>query len=162
VDAAAYRRAIGAERLAARVVQLGAFKGQLAGNLTPHEAHLASRREAAAIAYAHHNASTYTRSISAERIAAGVIQIPTDPAAAEKGAVSSDCTDSYPCVQPAFYALDTLLPVVDLGANGHWAPNGDTGSGRAARNTAVALALNGWLIGGLTVIGASERLRDPT
>jgi len=88
--------------------------------------------------------------------------VPTDPDAEQAGTISSDCTSNYPCVQPLYYALDTLLPIIDLGANSHWAPDGDEGSGRAARNTAIILALSGWLIGGLTIAGAAERLRDPT
>jgi hypothetical protein len=45
--------------------------------------------------------------------------VPTDDTAA----VASTCTEEYACVQPLVYALDTLLPIVDLGQRSEWRPD---------------------------------------
>jgi hypothetical protein len=36
---------------------------------------------------------------------------------------SSACDDRYPCVQPVVYALDNLVPIVDLGQRSSWSPD---------------------------------------
>jgi hypothetical protein len=36
---------------------------------------------------------------------------------------SSTCDDRYPCVQPVVYALDNLVPIVDLGQRSRWSPD---------------------------------------
>lgn len=43
---------------------------------------------------------------------------------------SSECESEYPCVQPLVYAVDDLIPFLDLGQRAYWAPDqahrGDT------------------------------------
>jgi hypothetical protein len=36
---------------------------------------------------------------------------------------SSACDDNYPCVQPVVYALDNLIPIVELGQRSRWTPD---------------------------------------
>ena len=40
--------------------------------------------------------------------------------------------------------------------------DGTKGTGRAARWMSFTLALTGWIVIGLTALGLTERLRDPT
>ena len=36
---------------------------------------------------------------------------------------ASACDDRYPCLQPIVFALDNLVPIVDLGQRSRWAPD---------------------------------------
>jgi hypothetical protein len=45
------------------------------------------------------------------------------PAADATASDASDCDYRYPCLQSIVYALDTLLPLVDLGQRSAWRPD---------------------------------------
>jgi hypothetical protein len=93
--------------------------------------------------------------------------IPTDDTVAAGGEVprSSACDDRYPCVQPFVYALDNLVPIVDLGQRSRWAPDqSHRGSswwddGRwlaAATRTTSAL---GWVLATLVAASFTQTVR---
>jgi hypothetical protein len=72
---------------------------------------------------------------------------------------SSDCTDAYPCVQPVVYALDNVVPIVDLGQRSRWAPDQSThgaewwDSGRWLAAALWAAGALGWILA--TLVAAS-------
>ncbi|CAL9414030.1 hypothetical protein SUDANB120_01711 [Streptomyces sp. enrichment culture] len=61
--------------------------------------------------------------------------------------------DEHPEWNPALYALDLLLPVVDLGQEGHWRVAGAWQWGSAA------MVLLGWILATTVAAGASRLLR---
>jgi hypothetical protein len=69
---------------------------------------------------------------------------------------ATDCrrTD-YPCVTPALYAADLLVPVVTFGQRDHWRVNG----GMGYRVGATALIIAGWLLTTAVVAGLSDLVR---
>ncbi|MFJ9341032.1 oxidoreductase [Streptomyces sp. NPDC101733] len=61
--------------------------------------------------------------------------------------------DEHPVWNAALYALDLLLPVIDLGQEGRWDPRGGWQWG------AAALVLLGWILATTVAAGASRLLR---
>ena len=78
----------------------------------------------------------------------------------QAGVIVESCDDRYPCLQPELYALDSFLAVVDLHQEQYWAPDAGTTAGEVVRWVLPALTLFGWLLVGLVIVGAAERLRD--
>jgi hypothetical protein len=72
---------------------------------------------------------------------------------------ASDCTDAYPCVQPVVYALDNVVPIVDLGQRTRWAPDQSRhgaewwDSGRWLAAALWAAGALGWILA--TLVAAS-------
>jgi hypothetical protein len=72
---------------------------------------------------------------------------------------SSECTDAYPCVQPVVYALDNVVPIVDLGQRTRWAPDQSRhgaewwDSGRWLAAALWAAGALGWILA--TLVAAS-------
>ena len=72
---------------------------------------------------------------------------------------TSDCTDDYPCVQPVVYALDNVVPIVDLGQRTRWAPDQSRhgtewwDSGRWLAAALWAAGALGWILA--TLVAAS-------
>ena len=69
------------------------------------------------------------------------------------GVESIDCDSAYTCVQPLVYAIDTLVPVVDLGQRGRWTPDQSTSSGRRLAAATWITSLLGWVLA--TLVAAS-------
>ena len=40
--------------------------------------------------------------------------------------VATRCTSNYPCFYPAGYAIDTVIPIINVHQATYWGPNGDT------------------------------------
>ena len=58
--------------------------------------------------------------------------------------------DEAPVWNPFFYALDLLLPVVSLGQDGAWRPDG------AAQWAAYTFMLAGWVLAGVAAAAATR------
>lgn len=88
---------------------------------------------------------------------------PTD---GDAGVTSSECTSRYPCFQPFFYAVDTVVPIVDLGQRSRWSPDvsarGSLPFVDDGRRLALATWLTtilGWFFATLIVAGFSNVIR---
>jgi hypothetical protein len=80
-------------------------------------------------------------------------------------AVASECDSSYTCVQPVVYALDTLLPIVDLGQRAKWVPDQSRHSanlfldGRWLAAATWTTTVLGWIFATLVVAGFTQATR---
>ncbi|MFE2942421.1 oxidoreductase [Streptomyces sp. NPDC059255] len=61
--------------------------------------------------------------------------------------------DEHPMWNPALYALDLLIPVIDLGQDGYWLPQGTW------QWTAAGLVVLGWILATTVATGATRVLR---
>jgi hypothetical protein len=71
--------------------------------------------------------------------------------------VSSTCTDAYPCLKPVVYALDTLIPVVNLHQRDYWIPDVSSGYGLAIFTWGAIML--GWALVTLVVAGFTNLVR---
>jgi hypothetical protein len=76
------------------------------------------------------------------------------------------CTDDYPCLRPALYAIDVVVPVIDIGQEASWQPlaGAPPGAARAGRHDATAIVvlfgkIVGWLAATLFLGGVTGLLR---
>jgi hypothetical protein len=87
------------------------------------------------------------------------------PTASARGVTSSTCTSEYPCVQPFVYALDTLIPVIELGQRSRWTPDisatddGYLDDGRWLGAATWIMSVLGWVFATLIVAGFSGVIR---
>jgi hypothetical protein len=66
---------------------------------------------------------------------------------------ATNCTSSYPCFYPAGYAVDTVIPIINVHQADNWGPDGSAPWGRAfVAVTWIATAL-GWALATLLVAG---------
>jgi hypothetical protein len=79
---------------------------------------------------------------------------------------SSRCDDRYPCIQPAIYALDILVPLIDLGQRSAWVPDRsqDDGGwfandGRWLAAATWATSVVGWVLATLVAAGFTQLIR---
>jgi hypothetical protein len=78
---------------------------------------------------------------------------------------SSACDDRYPCVQPVVYALDNLVPIVDLGQRSHWSPDqshrGSTwlDDGRWLAAATWTTSVLGWVLATLVAASFTQIIR---
>ncbi len=87
-----------------------------------------------------------------------------DPSATAQ-AQASDCDESYPCFQPVVYAVDNLVPIVDLGQRTNWQPDQsqeaerwvDSGRWLAAATWVTSAA--GWLLATLVAASFTQVIR---
>lgn len=69
------------------------------------------------------------------------------------------CTSSYPCFYPAAYAIDTVIPIINVHQATYWGPNGHAPWGHAlAAFTWISIAL-GWALTTLAVAGYTGLVR---
>ena len=84
---------------------------------------------------------------------------------AEGAPRSSDCDDRYPCVQPVVYALDNLVPIVDLGQRSRWSPDqshrGRTwlDDGRWLATATWTTSVLGWVLATLVAASFTQIIR---
>jgi hypothetical protein len=70
------------------------------------------------------------------------------------------CTSSYPCFYPAGYAVDTVIPIINVHQAEFWGPNGHAPWGNAwVAGTGIATGL-GWALATLLVAGYTGLVRQ--
>jgi hypothetical protein len=69
------------------------------------------------------------------------------------GPVATRCTGNYPCFYPAGYAIDTVIPIINVHQAAYWGPNGNVPWGWTwVAGTWIATGL-GWALVTLLVAG---------
>ncbi len=69
------------------------------------------------------------------------------------------CTSSYPCFYPAGYAIDTVIPIINVHQAQYWGPDGHAPLGKAwVAGTWIATGL-GWALATLLVAGYTGLVR---
>jgi hypothetical protein len=72
---------------------------------------------------------------------------------------ATKCTSSYPCFYPVGYAIDTVIPVINVHQAAYWGPDGNAPLGRAwVVATWIATGL-GWALATLLVAGYTGLVR---
>jgi hypothetical protein len=73
--------------------------------------------------------------------------------------VATHCTSNYPCFYPAGYAIDTVIPIINVHQSEYWAPDANLPWGWAwVASTWIATGL-GWAIATLLVAGYTGLVR---
>jgi hypothetical protein len=70
------------------------------------------------------------------------------------------CSPAYPCFYPAGYAVDVVVPIVDLGQAENWRVNGDARLGRVYIAVAWLATGLGWAFTTLAVAGYTGLVRS--
>jgi hypothetical protein len=72
---------------------------------------------------------------------------------------ATECTSSYPCFYPAGYAVDTVIPIINVHQADNWGPDGSAPWGQAfVVSTWIATGL-GWALATLLVAGYTGLVR---
>ena len=66
---------------------------------------------------------------------------------------SMNCTKDYPCFYPAGYAIDTVIPVINIGQGSNWRPNANASFGWFFVFVSWAGTALGWTLATLIVAG---------
>jgi hypothetical protein len=74
-------------------------------------------------------------------------------------AAADDCTSGYPCVEPLTFALDAVIPVVNLHQREFWQPNSTVDAGWYARLFTTFATLAGWILVTLVIAGFTNAVR---
>ena len=69
------------------------------------------------------------------------------------------CTASYPCFYPAGYALDVVVPIINVRQAENWRPNGDADWGWAYGGGSWLATGLGWAFSTLAVVGYTGLVR---
>jgi hypothetical protein len=72
---------------------------------------------------------------------------------------ATHCTNNYPCFNPWGYAIDTVIPIVNVHQADFWSPNVKAPWGRAAIWVTYLGTLLGWLLTALAVAGYTGLVR---
>lgn len=70
------------------------------------------------------------------------------------------CTNSYPCFYPAGYAIDTVIPIVNVHQATYWGPNGNASLGHALTVFTWLCTTLGWALATLAVAGYTGLVRS--
>jgi cytoskeletal protein CcmA (bactofilin family) len=90
----------------------------------------------------------------------GNLMIPTMwPAGKSRSPIAADCTSSYPCFYPAAYAIDTVVPIVDVHQATYWSANGQAPWGQALEAFTWVSTVLGWALATLVVAGYTGLVR---
>jgi hypothetical protein len=74
--------------------------------------------------------------------------------------VATACTSNYPCFYPAGYAIDTVIPIINIHQAAYWGPNGNAPWGWTwVAGTWVATGL-GWALATLLIAGYTGLARQ--
>jgi hypothetical protein len=65
----------------------------------------------------------------------------------------------YPCVRPLVYALESVLPVVNLHQREYWQSSAATASGRRAGTFTTVATIAGWILVTLVLAGFTNAVR---
>jgi hypothetical protein len=66
---------------------------------------------------------------------------------------ATQCTKDYPCFYPAGYAIDTVIPIINVHQADYWGPNGHAHLGHALVVFTWLTTLLGWALATLAVAG---------
>ena len=69
------------------------------------------------------------------------------------------CTSNYPCFYPAAYAIDTVIPIINVRQATYWTPNGHAPWGNALGIFSWVSTVLGWALATLTVTGYTGLVR---
>ena len=72
----------------------------------------------------------------------------------------TQCTSSYPCFYPAGYAIDTVIPIINVHQATYWGPNGQASWGHALTVFNWVCTALGWALATLTVAGYTGLVRN--
>jgi predicted acyltransferase (DUF342 family) len=85
--------------------------------------------------------------------------MPVGPLPSGTAPTAMHCMSSYPCFYPAGYAIDVVIPIINVHQASYWGPNGHVPWGDALTIfTWLATAL-GWLLATLAVAGYTGLVR---
>jgi hypothetical protein len=70
------------------------------------------------------------------------------------------CTSSYPCFYPAGYAIDVVIPIINVHQAGYWGPNGHAPWGSALTVFSWLGTAFGWALATLAVAGYTGLARS--
>jgi hypothetical protein len=72
----------------------------------------------------------------------------------------AQCTNSYPCFYPAGYAIDTVIPIINVHQATYWGPNGDAPLGDALTVFTWVCTALGWALATLAAAGFTGLVRN--
>jgi hypothetical protein len=72
----------------------------------------------------------------------------------------TSCISSYPCFYPAGYAIDTVIPIINVHQAAYWGPNGHAAGGQALTVFTWVCTALGWALATLTVAGYTGLVRN--
>ena len=84
---------------------------------------------------------------------------PTRSSPTSSNVVSSQCTRHYPCLEPIIYALDVIVPLVNLRQRESWYPDSSTRGGSILATLTSVLTIVGWMLTTAVVAGVTSALR---
>jgi hypothetical protein len=70
------------------------------------------------------------------------------------------CTKSYPCFYPTGYAIDTVIPIINVHQATYWGPNGNAPWGHALTVFTWLCTIVGWALATLAVAGYTGLVRS--
>jgi hypothetical protein len=73
---------------------------------------------------------------------------------------ATHCSKSYPCFYPAGYAIDTVIPLINVHQADYWGPNGHAHFGHALVVFTWVTTLLGWALATLAVAGFTGLARS--
>jgi hypothetical protein len=110
---------------------------------------LAQHREPALIAPSKSITDTSTKPVKA-----------ATPKKATQEPAADSCIDDYPCFSPAGYAIDTVLPLINIHQADYWRPNANAPFGWVFVYVTWAGTLLGWAFATLAVAGYTGLVRN--
>lgn len=73
---------------------------------------------------------------------------------------ATQCSNTYPCFYPAGYAIDTVIPIVNVHQATYWGPNGRSPWGHALTVFTWVCTALGWALVTLTAAGYTGLVRN--
>jgi uncharacterized protein YjbI with pentapeptide repeats len=87
------------------------------------------------------------------------LMIPTTQPKSGPAPTAMHCTGNYPCFYPAAYAIDTVIPLINVRQAAYWTPNGQTPGGHALGIFTWVSTVFGWVLATLAVAGYTGLVR---
>ena len=78
----------------------------------------------------------------------------------ESAPSATNCTSSYPCFYPVGYAVDTVIPIINVHQADNWGPDGNAPWGRAFVAVTWIATGAGWALVTLLVAGYTGLVRQ--
>ena len=75
-------------------------------------------------------------------------------------ATAMDCISGYPCFYPAGYAIDVVIPIINVHQASYWAPNGHASWGNILTAFTWLATAFGWALATLAVAGYTGLARN--